>query len=213
MNFKGFTQEDFNVFTIDGLDERMSAIKTQIRPKLETLGEIFAPVLTAITGDEMHAHVAKHARRTVNPPDDTWVAFANNVRGYKKYPHFQIGLWSTHVFARFAIIYEAPIKESYARTLEQHVNDIYRQIPDHFVWSTDYTKPDAISQENLSKEEFHNILERLANVKKAEILCGIHIPRHDDILKNGAQLIDQLEQTFNTLAPLYEYSKESATAS
>ena len=37
-------------------------------------------------------HVAKHARRSVNPPIDTWVAFAPNKRGYKMLPHFQIGL-------------------------------------------------------------------------------------------------------------------------
>ncbi|MBM7645677.1 uncharacterized protein YktB (UPF0637 family) [Scopulibacillus daqui] len=213
MDFSGFSPEDFDVFTIDGLDERMSAIKSQIRPKLETLGKLMSPALTAITGDDMYPHVAKHARRTVNPPDDTWVAFSHNARGYKKYPHFQIGLWNTHVFARFAIIYEAPIKASYARTLEQHANDVYGQIPNDFVWSTDYTKPDAVMHRDLSIEDFHAMLDRLANVKKAEILCGIHIARTDDILEKGDQLLKKFEQTFKTLAPLYEYAKEAAAAS
>jgi hypothetical protein len=34
------------------------------------------------------------------------LAFANSKRGYKKLPHFQIGLWDTHMFVWFAIIYE-----------------------------------------------------------------------------------------------------------
>ncbi len=105
--FSGFHQEDFDVFAIDGLDQRMDAIKTIVRPKLEALGHHFAPVLSLKTGDEMFFHVAKHARRTVNPPKDTWVAWANDKRGYKKHPHFQIGLWQTHLFVWYAVIYEA----------------------------------------------------------------------------------------------------------
>lgn len=75
MEFKGFTNEDFDVFIIDGLEARMEALKETIRPKLEALGQHFAPTLSALTGDEMFVHVAKHARRTINPPKDTWVAF------------------------------------------------------------------------------------------------------------------------------------------
>lgn len=66
--FEGFSEADFNVFTIGGLDERMEAIKTQIRPKFEELSTHFAPTLSSLVGDEIFVHVAKHARRTVNPP-------------------------------------------------------------------------------------------------------------------------------------------------
>ena len=62
MSFTGFEQADFDVFKIDGLDERMEALKSQIRPKLEDLGQHFAPTLSSIAGDEMHYHVAKHAK-------------------------------------------------------------------------------------------------------------------------------------------------------
>src|SRR3954462_14851465 len=121
MDFGGFTTEDFNVFLIDGLEARMEALKNTIRPKLEQLGEYFAPTISAITDDEMFIHVAKHARRTINPPKDTWVAFSNNSRGYKMLPHFQIGMWNTHLFIWFAVIYEAPqknvIAESFSKKL------------------------------------------------------------------------------------------------
>lgn len=62
-----FTEEDFNTFTIEGLDARMEVLKETVRPKLTALGEHFAPTLSALTGDEMFPHVAKHARRSVNP--------------------------------------------------------------------------------------------------------------------------------------------------
>lgn len=113
----------------------MEVLKETVRPKLTALGEHFAPTLSALTGDEMFAHVAKHARRSVNPPADSWVAFANSKRGYKKLPHFQIGLWESHVFVWFAIIYESPIKEEYGKLLEMNQETITKNIPDSFVWS------------------------------------------------------------------------------
>ncbi|MCY9043596.1 DUF1054 family protein, partial [Bacillus inaquosorum] len=50
-----FTEEDFNTFTIEGLDSRMEVLKETVRPKLTALGEHFAPTLSALTGDEMYA--------------------------------------------------------------------------------------------------------------------------------------------------------------
>ncbi len=122
MAFTGFTSEDFDVFLIDGLEARMDALKSTIRPKLEFLGQYFAPLLTTLTSDEMFVHVAKHARRTINPPMDTWVAFANNPRGYKMLPHFQIGLWKTHLFIWFAVIYESPQKAEVGKTVRKKNN-------------------------------------------------------------------------------------------
>ncbi|MBD1380912.1 YktB family protein [Metabacillus arenae] len=213
MGFKGFKQKDFNVFKINGLDERMEALIERVRPKLEELGEHFAPTLSAATGEEMFPHVAKHARRSVNPPDDSWVAFANNKRGYKKHPHFQIGLWETHVFVWFAIIYESPIKEEYGKELKKEWGNIKGQIPSDFVWSIDHTVPDAVKQSDLSKEDFDKMFERLQTVKKAELLCGINIPRDDVKKMTGKQFIQKVEDTFQTLLPLYKLAQKAAVSS
>ncbi|MEI2664886.1 YktB family protein [Rossellomorea sp. LJF3] len=204
MTFNGFTKDDFNVFKIDGLDDRMTAIAERIRPKLDYLGEHFAPALSALTGDEMFYHVAKHARRSVNPPDDTWVAFANNKRGYKKHPHFQIGLWETHVFIWFAMIYEAPNKVEFGKKAEENADRIRSMIPGHFVWSGDHTKPDATPFSSLSQDEFIALTERVQNVKKAELLCGLHLDRDSAIKMTGDELIQEVESAFETLLPLYK---------
>jgi uncharacterized protein YktB (UPF0637 family) len=204
MEFTGFTQKDFQVFTIKGLDSRMDALKENIRPKLEALGHHFAPTLSSLTGEEIYPHIARHARRTVNPPNDTWVAFASNPRGYKMLPHFQIGLWETHVFIWFAVIYEAPQKEQIGAGLEKHIDELYHDIPGDFVWSTDHTKPNATQQSRLSKEELLDSFKRLQTVKKAEILCGFHIDR-DTVVKMGpSQLISKMDNVFRKLLPLYK---------
>lgn len=207
--FTGFNQKDFQVFTIDGLEERMEALKNQIQPKFEQLGQQFAPSLTAMTGEEMHYHVAKHARRTKNPPKDSWVAFGSSPRGYKMLPHFQIGLWETHVFVWFAVIYEAPMKEAFGETLLKDVKKIRKQIPTDFVWSKDHTKPEVIRQNDLTEEAHKELFERLINVKKAEILCGIQIPREEAIKLSGDQTIAKIEEAFQTLRKLYDLSKQA----
>ena len=131
MAIQGFTEEDFKVFTIDGLDQRMDAIKTIIRPKFETLSQIFTDELSVLTNSPIYPHIAKHARRTINPPNDTWISFSSNPRGYKMQPHFQIGLWETHVFIWFAVIYEAKGKEEIGKRLSEQTESIKNLIPSH----------------------------------------------------------------------------------
>lgn len=206
MRFNGFQPKDFEVFKVDGLDERMEALQSNVSPKLEALGETLAPALSAQTGSEIFPHVARHARRSVNPPDSTWVAFAENKRGYKKHPHFQIGLWESHLFIWFAVINEAENKSAIARNFKKHLSDIHKMMPKDYVWSKDHTEPDAVPQSDANLEE---MISRLKNVKKAELLCGRHIERDNPILKDGDKLVAEIENTFETVMPLYEWAKEA----
>ncbi len=64
-----WTNKDFKVFTIDGLEQRMDALNLHVRPKFNQLGgEDFSAYFSSQLGEEFFPHVAKHARRTVNPP-------------------------------------------------------------------------------------------------------------------------------------------------
>ncbi|MFV9510018.1 YktB family protein [Tepidibacillus sp. LV47] len=210
MEFRGFTSEDFDVFTINGLEPRMDAIKSRIRPKLEFIGKELTTYLSILTAEEIYYHVAKHARRTVNPPADTWVAWSANKRGYKAEPHFQVGLWQTHLFVWFAMIYEAPNKEAFGSRLKEHADEIIRIIPKNFVWSLDHTEPDVIPHQDVDVKYLMKMAERLEKVKKAEILCGINIDRNDPILQNEKQLMKKIEQTFEKVLPLYRLAKSKS---
>ncbi|WP_163101354.1 YktB family protein [Peribacillus alkalitolerans] len=204
MNFPGFSATDFNVFKINGLEPRMDALINRIRPKLEWLGTHFSGELSALLGQEVYPHIAKHARRTVNPPNDTWVAFSNNRRGYKMVPHFQIGLWETHLFVWYAVIYEAPMKPEIGQVMKSNIEIIQNNIPSHFVWSIDHMKPDATLHSELNEEDFTSMFERLQTVKKSEILCGIQIPREQAIEMTGDQLLSVIHDVFVQLIPLYK---------
>ncbi|WP_373229861.1 DUF1054 domain-containing protein [Cohnella sp.] len=202
--FAGFGERDFEVFEIGGLEARMDALIERVRPKLHLIGDKLTPSLSELCGEEMFTHVAKHARRTVNAPNDTWVAFANNKRGYKAHPHFQVGLWSTHVFVQFAIIYECPNKNVFAERALAELDSVRASVPGSFVWSKDHMVPTGSVHSELTNDELSELFMRLKTVKASELTCGIHVLRGDPLLADGEAFLKQVKETYRTLLPLYQ---------
>jgi len=203
MTFPGFTEKDFQTFTIDGLDSRMTAIQERIQPKFREIGQELTEQLSSKLGMEMFLHIAKHARRTVNPPKDTWLAIAANKRGYKQHPHFQVGLFDDHLFIWLAYIYELPQKSEIADRFLQKLDEIQAIIPNDYYISMDHMKKEAKS---VKESDLEHTLTRFKNVKKAEFLVGKHIAANDPILQNGDELVALIEKTYDTLLPIYKLS-------
>ncbi|NGZ73965.1 YktB family protein [Saccharibacillus alkalitolerans] len=208
MDFQGFDEKDFAVFEIEGLEPRMNALIANVRPKLDELGRTLAPFLSAACGEEMFPHVAKHARRTVHPPADTWVAWAASKRGYKALPHFQVGMFADYLFIVMAVIYESPNKTVLAESLRKHELQVANLVPnglqEQFYWSVDHTKPGGTKHSELGPDGLSAIAERLGSVKKSEVLCGRFLQKGDPLLKDGGKLVQTIEETFETLLPLYK---------
>lgn len=199
VNFNGFAQKDFDTFLIDGLEERMEAIQTRIQPKFQEIGSYLTDFLSMQLGNEVYLHIAKHARRTVNPPNDTWLAIADNKRGYKKHPHFQVGLFDDHVFIWLALIYELDYKKEIAKSFINSFDEI-KQLPGSYAVSLDHMKKDSITVNDLDLKH----IERFRDVKKAEFLIGQHIPIHDPRLANGDVFLETAKQTYHSLIPFYQ---------
>jgi len=205
-----FSEADFDVFTIPGLEPRMNAIITTVRPKLTKLGELIAPGLSLLTGDEIFPHVAKHARRKVHAPNDTWVAWAANKKGYKMLPHFQVGMFATHLFAQFAIIYESPHKAVFAEALTAQLDQVIRIVPKTYRWSMDHMNPDSVPHADMTKESFTAMAAKLSSSKNSEVMVGIRLDRNDPVLQDAEKLYGIVLNTFETLMPLYQMSFPSA---
>ncbi|AYV65879.1 DUF1054 domain-containing protein [Niallia circulans] len=205
MAFTGFTQKDFDTFTIDGLDARMEAIQERIQPKFREIGTQLTEELSGKLGMEMFLHIAKHARRTVNPPKDTWLAIASNKRGYKQHPHFQVGLFDDHVFIWLAYIYELPKKKEIAEGFLANYEILQSTLPQDYVLSMDHMKKEAVK---IGETNLEAALTRFRDVKKAEFLVGQKIAAGDSILSNGEELLALIEKTYDTLLPIYKLSLE-----
>lgn len=198
-----WTQEDFSVFETEGLDARMTALQDLIQPKFTKLGDLFTPLLSAHGKGEFFPHVAKHARRTVNPPSDSWVAFAPAKRGYKALPHFQIGLWRTHLFIILAVIYENPDKKGISERLQNDLS-ILTSLPNDYIVSGDHMKPEAQRIIDLGSEGLVTLLERLHDVKKAEFLVGRHLDCNLAAAMTEKEFLAYAEKTFEKLLPVYD---------
>ncbi len=128
MAIQPLTAKDFQIFDIPGFAERMAAIRAEIRPKLEALGDALAPPLARIAKMDVFPHVAKHARRTVNPPDDTWVAFGPDRRGYKKAQHFKVAVSRHCLRFLFEVGPEFAAKPAFARAWKQDAPRLARSL-------------------------------------------------------------------------------------
>lgn len=204
MDFQGFQPNDFDTFLIDGLPERMEAIQTRIQPKFKQIGSELVGYLSAHLGNEVYLHIARHARRKVNPPNDTWLAIADNKRGYKKHPHFQVGLFDDRIFIWLALIYEVNQKQEIAEKFLANFDQL-KQLPDDFVVSFDHMKKDAIPVNQLEVKH----LERFRDVKKAELLIGKHLLKDDPIVSDGKLLIESVKETYQSLLPFYRMALQA----
>lgn len=198
-----FTKKDFDVFKVDGLEPRMAALIDTTRPKLEALGEHFSTFLSEQTDETFYAHVAKHLRRKTNPPNDTWVAFATNKRGYKMLPHFQIGLFGSHAFVLFGVIYESPDKERMAKKWKKQIKFI-QSLDEDFVIKGDHMKEDFDFIKDIQKKDVEHYINRLVDIKKGELMFGKVFYPGDDALKSDKLFIQAIEKTYFDLLPLYQ---------
>ena len=197
-----FKPKDFKAFNVEGLDARMEALNEYIRPQLHELGEYFSDFFTSQTGETFYPHVAKHARRSVNPPKDTWVAFATSKRGYKMLPHFQIGMFEDQLFVMFGIMHEAKDKATRAKVFERKFKSI-QQLPDDYRVCLDHMKPDKPFIKDLTDDDLKEAIQRAINVKKGEFFIARAITPQDKRLKSDKAFIAFLEETFDQFLPFY----------
>ena len=84
-----FNKEDFEVFSIQGLDERMAGIRENVQPKFRYFaGKAVDFLQGELAGTDLPIHIAKHLRRTKYAPDNTWCAIGGDNERLQKIPSF-----------------------------------------------------------------------------------------------------------------------------
>jgi uncharacterized protein YktB (UPF0637 family) len=198
-----FARDDFEVFGIPTFAERMQAIKERIQPKLSALGKQLQPALRELVQDEIYPHVAKHARRTVNPPPETWVAFGPSPRGYKKFGHFGLVVSRGGLHTRIVVKDEAESRPHVAKLLMDRASALAKLFADHALarydrW--DYTGlPEPVKP---TADFWKGVAETLAK-KTGGLDVGLGWPV-DQVAKLSER---QLLEAFELLSPLYEITR------
>lgn len=193
-----FSDKSFDVFQAAGLEERMQAIRTEIQPIFQQVGETICPFFTETFASPYYLHVAQHRRRSVHPPEETWAAFGPNKRGYKMDAHFQIGINREYVFVWLSVIDQPKNQQQIARCWSKRPA-LFEDLPQDFVLSLDHTH---YGYQPI--QEWPAALERLSTVKKSELQIGrIYLKQQIADLTMGQLLAD-----YQLLLPLYRHREE-----
>ncbi|HET7874721.1 MAG TPA: DUF1054 family protein [Methylomirabilota bacterium] len=206
MSFPGFSPADFKVFEIPGFKPRMEAIKTRVRPKLEAAGRELLPDVTRVGGAEAYAHVAKHARRTVNPPNDTWVAFGLDKRGYKKHCHFKVAISRNAVRFLFEAGPEYPDKRRWVAAWKQHAPQlvpVLRRAKGLGWFKSEHDETPAVILAELPADAVARLGDELTRTRDGQFVLGRAVLASEAARWKPRDYMRAARETFHLLAPLY----------
>ena len=209
MAFPGFTPADFKVFDLEGFAPRMGAIKGRIRPKLEAAGRDLVRDVTRLGGAPAFAHVAKHMRRTVNPPDDTWVAFAGDQRGYKKHCHFKVAVSRNAVRFLFEAGPEHAEKKRWCAAWKRHAPQlvpVLRRAKGLAWFKNEHDETPSASLGDLTPEDLGRLADEVVRTRDGQLVLGRVVSAEEAARWTEAQYRGAALETFRALAPLYRLS-------
>jgi uncharacterized protein YktB (UPF0637 family) len=195
----GFKPVDFHVFKVEGFNERMQQIYAHVRPKLVRLGDELAPELARKMHMEFFPHVARHARRTVNPPPETWVAFGPSPKGYKRYGYLALCISGTGLHARAVVKSEADKRPEMARSLKAKGAQLVKSFKGAPLARYDKWEFKTIPAPEPDVSEMFSSLADALNKKTGGIDVGFGWNLTDSLRLDRAELLD----AFRELEPLY----------
>jgi uncharacterized protein YktB (UPF0637 family) len=196
----GLTRSDFEVFKVEGFADRMTMILEQVRPKLVKLGEHLARELSGKLDLEVFAHIAKHARRTVNPPPETWCAFGPSPKGYKRYGYLALCLSAAGAHARMVVKTEAERRVQIAQLLKQRGAELAHAFSGTPLARYDQWDFRSLPRPAIADQRFWHEVAALVGKKTGVLDVGFGWTVRQAIGLDRAELLD----AFRELKPLYE---------
>lgn len=172
-----FSKEDFRVFHDETLSGRLSLIRSELDPSFESIGQALLDALEQKYQDKFYLKIAKHQRRTKNPPPDTWLAISQDKRGYKRNPHVELGLWPDRYFVTFSLLADAYNRSSYYPKYEGLTSNL---INSDWQVSNDHT-----SSKMYPATDFPKILKHYQQVKSSDLVIGYNLLADSSTVRAG----------------------------
>jgi uncharacterized protein YktB (UPF0637 family) len=184
----------------------MSGIRSRLRPKLEMLGQRLLPEVGRAIGAEAFAHVARHARRTVNPPEDTWVAFAPDKRGYKKHCHFKVAVSRNAVRFLFEVGPEHGDKTRWATAWKKtapKLGPVLNRVRGLAYFKNEHDEQPSALFVDLSVDELAALGDAALRTRAGQFVVGRAVSASEAARWTEAQYRAAALDTVRTLSPLY----------
>jgi uncharacterized protein YktB (UPF0637 family) len=195
----GFTREDFGVFMIEDFSARMNEIYARIRPRLLRLGAQLAPELGRKLHLEFFPHIAKHTRRAVNPPPETWAAFGPSPRGYKRHGYLALCVSRAGLHARAVVKSEADGRVQMADEILARADDLQKFWRGTRIGRYDDWDFGKLPEEVPASTELLTRLSTSLRTRTGGIDLGFGWPPSQASRLDRAELLD----AFRELEPLY----------
>jgi uncharacterized protein YktB (UPF0637 family) len=195
----GFTRVDFEVFGVEGFNERMQQIYAHVRPKLLRLGDELAPAIARRLHMEFFPHVAKHARRTVNPPPETWAAFGPSSKGYKRFGYLALCISGAGIHARAVVKSEADRRPEMGRLLTAHGAKLAKDFDGTGIARYDRWDFHQLPEEVVPDAGFFSALGQSLQKRSGGIDIGFGWKVKEALRLDSEEVID----AFRELEPLY----------
>ena len=196
----GFSRGDFEVFSIEGFSARLEKIYERIRPRLIRLGAELTPELSRKLRMELFPHVAKHLRRTVNPPGETWMAWGPSAKGYVGHPYLALCISGAGIHARAVVKAEAENRAEMGRRIKASASVLEKSFRGNRIQR--YEKWDCIKLPKpvRADAELFKMLGAAIEKKNGTIDVGFGWAWRDAMGLDVNEVID----AFGELGPLYE---------
>ena len=206
LDFEGFQEEDFDLFEVPDFAERMALVRERIKPKLTAIGAALTEPLSQTLGEPLYAHVAQHLRRSVNPPVETWAAFAKEKRAYKPFVHLRVAVSGEKVRAVVFVEDYAEEKTRFARNLACNAEAFAAYLAQHpTIRAYDIRDKDnqPLSSSHLSANVLRGFGERMERVKGQHAAFGVQFDRNHHVLLSGPEFLLVVSEAARILKPLY----------
>lgn len=203
---KLFDRKDFKVFDVTRFADRMHAIRERIQPRLHEIGESLGPVIADLLDQPVFAHVARHARRTVNPPEDTWVAFGLDKRGYKKDVHFKIAVSRNAVRLLFEVGPDYYDKSGWHRSWKREFGSLAGQLgkaPKLTWFRNEHDEDPAAGLGRLETDALRDLGQELVRRREGQLVLGRRLDEKAVLGMTEAAFRKAVIGTFQPLTPLF----------
>ncbi len=204
-----FGQAQLDIFKIEDFQERMSRLRVDITPRLFTLGELLLEPLSKVVREPLYLHVARHLRRTVNPPVATWAAFARTQRAYKPTVHIRTAVSRDGVHTNIFVEDYAEDRPLFARQLMDRADEMAKYFSGHPSIKA-FTITDAadrpLAGEGLTADVLREFAMKLQTSRTQHSVFGLKVA--PSALSDTEALCNNVMRNVKTLLPIYRLGME-----
>ncbi len=204
-----FTREQLDIFKIEDFQGRMNRLREDITPRLFTLGELLVDPLSKTVREPMYLHVARHLRRTVNPPVATWAAFARTQRAYKPTVHIRATVSLTGIHTNIFVEDYADDRPLFAHQLLDRADELEEFFASHpsvkaFTITDHDDRP--LSGTAITADMLREFARRLQTSRTQHSIFGLKVP--PSAIGDTDALTKAIIRNVKTLLPIYRLGIE-----